>query len=174
MNIQSVFSELESASDFELFRLQQAILKVLDDPDRVQRLKQKIQVGMTVDYFCAERNTLITCQVTKLGRSRVDVVELESQKRWSLPFHWLNLDHIEADIVTSKPNGLSKAELAVGQTVGFVDPRDNQEHIGQVVKLNPKRVVLAIDNKQWSVPYSLLFPVLVSQAQESKQTLLLK
>ncbi len=174
MNIQSVFGELESASDFELFRLQQAILKVLDDPDRVQGLRKKIQVGMTVDYFCAERNALIACQVTKLGRSRVSVVEFESQKHWSLPFYYLNLDHVDTDIVASKTNGLSKAELAVGQTVGFIDPRDNQEHIGHVVKLNPKRVVLAIDTKQWSVPYSLLFPIFVSQSQESKQTLLLK
>jgi len=174
MNIQSVFSELESASDFELFRLQQAILKVLDDPDRMQRLKRKIQVGMTVDYFCTQRNTLVACQVTKLGRTRVSVVECETQQRWTLPFYWLNLDHIEADIVTSTPNGLSKAELAVGQTVGFIDPRDNQEYIGQVIKLNPKRVVLGIDNKQFSVPYSLLFPVFVSQAQDAKQTLLLK
>lgn len=174
MNIQSVFSELESASDFELFRLQQAIIKVLDDPDRVQQLRRKIQVGMKVDYFCGERNTLIACKVTKVGRSRVSVLEVDTHKCWSIPFHWLNLDHIDTEIVTSKPNGLSKAELAIKQTVGFIDPRDNQEHIGQVVKLNPKRVVLSVDNKQWSVPYSLLFPVFVSQAEESKQTLLLK
>ena len=84
MNIQSVFSELESASDFELFRLQQAIIKVLDDPDRVQQLRRKIQVGMKVDYFCGERNTLIACKVTKVG---ICAHFIEKSKVCSQPLH---------------------------------------------------------------------------------------
>ncbi|MEI8634058.1 hypothetical protein P4S72_22185 [Vibrio sp. PP-XX7] len=48
---------------------------------------------------------------------------------------FLNLDHVETTLVSNKAVGLSKAELAIGETVGFINSKDNQEHIGQVSKL---------------------------------------
>ncbi|WP_122055704.1 hypothetical protein [Vibrio sp. Evd11] len=173
MNIQHIFEELESATDFELFRLKSAIEKVLEDPDRTHALKRKIQVGMTVEYFCTERNKALLCTVLKVGRSRVSIREQDTGQQWSLPFYFLNLDHVETTLVSNKAVGLSKAELAIGETVGFINSKDNQEYIGQVSKLNPKRAVVLVGNTGWTVPYSMLFPVLTSEAGESKQTLLL-
>ncbi|WP_299694408.1 hypothetical protein [uncultured Vibrio sp.] len=173
MNIQHIFDELESATDFELFRLKSAIEKVLEDPERTTVLKRKIQVGVAVEYFCTERNKAVLCTVLKVGRSRVSVREQDTGQQWSLPFYFLNLDHVETTLVSNKAVGLSKAELAIGETVGFINNKDSQEYIGQVSKLNPKRAVVLVNNTAWTVPYSMLFPVLTSEAGESKQTLLL-
>ena len=172
MQIQSVFEELESASDFELFRLKSAIQMVLEDPERTQKLKHKIRLGMKVDYFCTERNLSIPCMVLKVGRSRVDIQENDTLKRWSIPFYHLNLDQIETELVSLKTKGMSKAEISIGCTVGFIDSRDNNEYIGQVTKLNPKRVVILVDNTTWNVPYSLLFPIISSEAEMHQQVLL--
>ena len=106
MNIQQIFDELESATDFELFRLKSAIEKVLEDPERTNALKRKIQVGMAVEYFCTERNKAVLCTVLKVGRSRVSVREQDTGQQWSLPFYFLNLDHVETTLVSSKAVGL--------------------------------------------------------------------
>lgn len=172
MQIQQFFEELKTATDFELFRLQSAIQKALEDPERTKALKLKIQVGMKVDYFCNERNHSIPCTVLKVGRSRVDVQESGIQKRWSIPFYYLNLDHIETDIVSLNTKGMSKAELFIGCTVGFINNKDNNEYIGQVSKLNPKRAVILVHSTAWTVPYSMLFPVIASEAEEYHQVLL--
>ena len=172
MKIQQLFEELESATDFELFRLQLAIQKMLEDPERTKQLKQKIQVGMKVDYFCIDRNHPIPCTILKIGRSRVDVQEDDSQKRWSLPFHHLNLDHIETEIISLNVKGMSKAELSIGCTVGFISNKDNREYIGQISKLNPKRAVVLVQHSVWNVPYSMLFPVITSETTEYNQVLL--
>ncbi|MCG9552894.1 hypothetical protein L1D11_05735 [Vibrio sp. Isolate32] len=173
MNIQQVFEELEKASDFELFRIKSAIEKVLEDPDRAKALKAKMTVGMEVEYFCTERNHYMLCSILKVGRTRVEIREKETGKGWSLPFYFLNLDHIDTELISNKAVGLSKAELSIGQTVGFISSRDNQEYIGQVSKLNPKRAVVLVANTAWTVPYSMLFPVLDSEAGLVKQTLIL-
>lgn len=172
MEIQSIFDEIQSLSAFELFRLQSAIYKTLEDPERVTALRQKIHVGMKVDYFCTERNHAIPCSVLKVSRSRVNVEEHDTQKRWSLPFYSLNLDHIETELVLPRTKGISKATLFIGSTVGFINNRDNTEHIGQVTKLNPKRAVILVNNTPWTVPYSMLFPVISCGSQEHDQMLL--
>ena len=172
MQIQQIFEELESASDFELFRLQSAIQKVLEDPERTRKLKLKLQAGMKVEYFCPDRNLAVPCAILRIGRSRAEVQENITQKRWSIPFYYLNLDHIETEIMSLNIKGMSKAELSIGCTVGFVNNKDNKEYIGQVSKLNPKRAVILVENTAWTVPYSMLFPVIASEATEHNQDLL--
>ncbi|MCP4320306.1 MAG: hypothetical protein GY951_14215 [Psychromonas sp.] len=174
MNIQHIFQELQSASDFELFRLKVAMNKLLDDPDRVNALRKKMTIGMQVDYFCEERNRAIACRLVDIKRSRASVIEIETGQSWTLPFYYLNLDHISTEVTTNSKLGMSKAELYVGSTVGFIDSRDNQECIGQVVKLNPKRAVILIANTKWNVPYQMLFPVINSELDSNKTLLLAK
>jgi len=50
MNIQSVFQALQSASDFELFRLKVAIDKLLDDPERINVLRPNLL--LTINAAC--------------------------------------------------------------------------------------------------------------------------
>ena len=125
---------------------------------------------MQVEYFCPDRNKAILCEVLKVKRSLVDVREIGSSKGWSMPFYYLNLDHIETALQSSTKVGMSKAEIALGDTLGFVNSRTHQECIGTVVKLNPKRVVIQLEDGRWNVPYSMVFPILDSQAVDAEVT----
>ena len=58
MNIQQVFEELETASDFELFRIKSAIDKVLEDPDRARFLSRLL----------SKRNCRITTRIAFVTR----------------------------------------------------------------------------------------------------------
>ena len=172
MNIQSVFQELQTASDFELSRLKAAIEKLLEDPERINALRKKMVIGMQLDYFDVEDNRAIPCELLEIRRTRATVRVIETGKTWTLPFHYLNLEHIVTELVANNKRGLSKAELYIGLTVGFVHNQNNQDYIGKVVKLNPKRAVILVDNVQWQVPYQILFPIIHSEL-DSNSTLLL-
>ena len=170
MNIQDIFQQLETASAFELFRLKCAIEKVLEDPTRSNQLKAKLSPGMQVEYFCPDRNKAILCEVLKVNRTQVNVREVETEKGWNMPFYFLNLDHIETSLQSNMKVGMSKAEIALGDTLGFIRSRDNQECIGTVMKLNPKRVVIQLEDGLWNVPYSKLFPILDSHTVDAEVT----
>ncbi len=176
MNIQSVFQALESASDFELFRLTAAIDKLLEDPERINALRKKLVVGMQLEYFNAEKNRAIACELLEIKRTRATVYDSSTGRPCTLPFYFLNLDHIATELVANNKCGMSKAELSIGSTVGFVSSKDNQEYIGKVGKLNPKRAVILVDNArgevQWTVPYSMLFAVIQSELDNGNTLLL--
>jgi len=172
VDIQHVFQELQSASDFELFRLKVAVEKLLQDPDRVDTLRKKMTVGMQLEYFCEERNRSIRCSLLDIKRTRATVKELDTEKVWTLPFYYLNLDHIPTELTTNKKCGMSKAELYIGCRVGFISKRDNQEYIGKILKLNPKRALISIDNSTWTVPYMMLFPIINSELDDNHTLLL--
>lgn len=176
MKIQQVFQELQSASDFELFRLRVAIDKLLEDPERINALRKKMTVGMQLDYFNEEENRAIACELIDIKRTRASVREIDTGKQGTLPLYYLNLDHVATELVVNNKRGMSKAELQLGSMVGFVSSKYNQEYIGEVIKLNPKRVILLVSyegrNVQWRVPYSMLFPVIQSELDDGNTLLL--
>ena len=61
---------------------------------------------------------------------------------------------------------MPKAELSIGYTIGLAN---NKEYIGQVSKLNPKHAVILVENTAYIVLYSMLFPVIASEATEHSQ-----
>ena len=176
MNIQTVFQELQSASDFELFRLRVAIDKLLEDPERSNALRKKLVIGMQLEYFNDAENRAIACELINIKRSRATVRDISTGQYGTMPFYFLNLDHIATELVANNKRGLSKAELSIGSTVGFISSQDNQEYIGKVGKLNPKRAVVLVNKGesevQWTVPYSILFAVIHSELDDGNTLLL--
>jgi hypothetical protein len=59
--------------------------------------------------------------------------------------------------------GLSRHEVAVGETVGFIDGENRQRH-GKIIRLNDKTVTLECDGQKWRVSYSYLHWVLDSDS----------
>jgi len=175
MNIQEVFQALQTSSDFELFRLRVAIDKLLEDPERIKALRKKLVVGMHLEYFNEAENRAITCEVIEIKRTRATVLDSSTKQYWTLPFYFLNLDHVATDLVVNNKKGMSKAELSIGSEVGFISSKDNQEYIGRVGKLNPKRAVILINSargeQHWTVPYSMLFPVIQSTLDDGNTLL---
>ena len=172
MNVQTVFQELETASDFELYRLNIAINKLLEDPERINTLRKKLVIGMQVEYFKSEVNKVVVCEILEIKRTRVTVKEIETEERWLLPFYCLNLDGIATTLVANNQRGLSKAELHIGSTVGFVNSQNKQDYFGQVVKLNPKRAIILVGDEKWKVPYQMLFSIVNSELDDNSTLLL--
>ena len=62
MNYSKILEELNSASLFELYRLEQAIRRSLEDPVRIRTIKESLKVGQDIEYFDAEENRLVEAQ----------------------------------------------------------------------------------------------------------------
>lgn len=164
MDFTAIIAELENASLFDLYRLQSAISRELDNPERIQKVRRLIKVGGTIRYFFSEENRLIEAKVLEIKRTRVSVQNKEDLKRWTIPFYMINIDDIPVDISRRDVSaGMDRHEIRVGDMVGFTD-RDNNNRRGKVVRLNPKTITLHVEpNQQWRVSYSMLHPIIDGQ-----------
>lgn len=158
MDYNLILTELQKASMFDLFRLQAAIRKWLDDPERLRAIKRQLRPGMEITYFDAHENRLISARVVELRKTRAAVQDLETGKRWRIPFYMINLQEVDTKLVPQRCS-VDRLSLRIGDTVGF-QGRDGQELFGTVIKLNPKRAKIQTANEVWVVPYSMLFPVI--------------
>lgn len=161
MNFSEVIKTLSQASAFELYRMQAAIVRVLDDPKWLQAIQARIQVGQEVSYFSVKTNTLKRARVIELRRKQVILRDLDDSESWIIDYAAINLDGADVQIREHKSQGLGRNEVAIGETVGFLD-RDQQQRTGKVIRLNDKTVTLQCGGSQWRVAYSYLHRVVDS------------
>ncbi len=136
MNYSKILAELKSASLFELYRLEQAIGRSLEDPVRIRKIKDSLTVGQDIEYFDTEENRLVEASIIELKRTRALVRNSHDGALWNIPFYHINLDH--ADVSISGSTGkLDRNSLKVGDKVAFKDRKGN-ELFGEVIKLNQK------------------------------------
>ena len=76
-----------------------------------------------------------------------------------IPYAAINLEGADVRIRESGKPGLSRHEVSVGDTVGFLDKEQRQRQ-GRVIRLNDKTVTLLCDEQNWRVSYALLHRVL--------------
>ena len=158
MKFSQVINSLNQASAFELYRMRAAIDRVLDEPRWMQAIQARLQVGQDVQYFDHQANTLKRGRVLELRRKQAVVLDLDDAKRWIISYAAINLDGADVQIRENKPQGLGRNEIAIGETVGFID-RDQQQRTGRVIRLNDKTVSLQCGNTQWRVAYAFLHRV---------------
>ncbi len=158
INYKLILSELGKASTFDLYRIQAAIGKLLDDPKRLSAIKRQLKTGMEITYLNEQENRLIPARLLEVRKTRAAVQDLESGKRWTIPLYMINLQEADIHIAPQKGN-LDRLSLRIGDTVGF-EGRDGRELFGKVIKLNPKRAKIKTTNEIWNVPYSMLFTVI--------------
>lgn len=170
MDFAEIIAQLENASLFDLYRLQSAISRELENPERIQKLRRLIKVGDTIRYFVSEENRLIEAKVLEIKRTRVSVQNIQDLKHWTIPFYMINIDDMPVDI--NRRNvaaGMDRHEIRVGDMVGFTD-RDNNNRRGKVIRLNPKTVTLHVEpNQQWRVSYSILHPIIDGQKAHQRR-----
>ena len=154
MNYSEILDELNNASLFELYRLEQAIRRSLEDPVRIKHIKDSLKVGQDIEYFDAEENRLVEASIIELKRTRALVKNRHDEMLWNIPFYHINLDHV--DIAISDSTGkLDRNSLKVGDKVAFKDRKGN-ERFGEVIKLNQKTAGVLVGTGRWKVGYSLL------------------
>jgi hypothetical protein len=138
MDYTSILQELNKASLFDLHRLQSAIYQELLNPERIEQIKARVKAGQTISYFDSKSNNLVDAVILKIQITRCLVRNIKDQKCWNLPFYYLNLDDVDADIQPAKNAvGIPKSSLKIGIRVGFKN-KYNNDLFGEVIRLNPK------------------------------------
>ena len=158
MDYNLIVSELRKASTFDLYRLQAAIAKLLDDPERMSAIKRQLTPGMELTYFDQEENRLIPAKLLEVRKTRAMVQDLQSERRWTIPLFMINLQGADTAIAP-RGGGLDRLSLRIGDTVGFIG-RDGEELFGTLTRLNPKRAKIQTAKGVWAVPYAMLFTVI--------------
>ena len=162
MNYSEILDELNNASLFELYRLEQAIRRSLEDPVRIKHIKDSLKVGQDIEYFDAEENRLIEASIIELKRTRALVKNRHDEMLWNIPFYHINLDHV--DIAISDSTGkLDRNSLKVGDKVAFKDRKGN-ERFGEVIKLNQKTAGVLVGTTRWKVGYRLLSSIIEGES----------
>jgi len=161
MDYTTILQELNKASLFDLHRLQSAIYQELLNPKRIEQIKAQLKTGQSISYFDPQSNSLVDAVILKIQKTRCLVRNTKDQKTWNLPFYYLNLDDVDADIKPAKNAvGIPKNTLKVGARVGFKD-KQNNDLFGEVIRLNPKTATIKInEHSQWLVHYNHLFRVI--------------
>ena len=152
---------IASASLFDLFRLRAVLMMQLEDPARIEQVRDCLRLGMPISYFDEAQYRIIEATVIELRKTRLLVENRHDKERWSIPFGAVNVDGVEADIRGAiERQALDRSRLKVGDAIGFRD-RQNQDKYGRVVALNQKTAtILTKDNQKWRVAYQFLFPVI--------------
>ncbi len=166
MDFNLILSELRNASTFDLYRLQAAISKLLDDPERVIAIKRQLRPGMEITYFHPEENRLIPVRLLEPRKTRALVQDLRSERQWTIPLFMINLQSVDTDIAPRR-DGVDRLSLRIGDTVGFTG-RDGRELFGTLIKLNPKRAKIQTTKGVWIVPYAMLFTVIEGELAETR------
>ena len=163
MNFSDTLKALNQASAFDLYRMRAAIDRVLDDPRWLKAVQSRLRVGQVSEYFDRQSNAMRPCQILEFRRKQVVVLDQLDGKRWLIAYAAINLDGVDAKIREQPRQGLGRNEVAVGETVGFLD-RDQQQRAGRILRLNDKTVTMLCNNQRWRVAYGLLHRVVDADA----------
>lgn len=158
MNFSDVLKTLNQASSFELYRMRAAIDKVLDEPRRLMAIHAKLRIGQDIEYFDLRANAQRRGKVLELRSKQAVILDEVDRKRWLISYVALNLEGVDVQISEQVHQGLGCNEVAVGDTVGFLDT-NQQQRSGQIIRLNDKTVTLMCGQQQWRVAYAYLHRV---------------
>jgi len=159
MDYSKILNELNSASLFELYRLNASIRQQLKDPKRISLIKSILKVGQLIKYFEAAENRLLDAEIIELKRTKVLVKNKHDDELWNIPYYFINIDNSDVDIQAGSKQKISRNNLKVGDKVCFKD-NGGKEIFGEVTKLNPKTSGVLVGDVKWRVAYSLLSPII--------------
>lgn len=159
MDFSQLLAALNQASGYELYRLRAAIDRVLADPKWTSAIRSQLRIGQEIEYFDARSNRLRPARVLEFRNKDVVVRQEDTGEHWLIAYSAINLDGRDVSIRDTPRHGLSRHEVAVGETVGFLD-HEHRQRSGQIVRLNDKTVTLNADGQKWRVAYALLHRVI--------------
>ncbi len=172
MNYTELVNELRQASLFDLYRVCVVIDCELQNPQRIIAMKQKLRLGMELEYFDRTQNRSIKAQLVALKQKSVEIFDLEQKKNFLLPYYMLNVDGIETAI-HEKTNTLTAHNLKVSDCVGFNS--DGRDIMGIVERLNHKTATIhTTTGQKWRVAYSYLYRVHDAETVMANAHILLK
>lgn len=169
-DISSILQQAESLSLFELHRLKSAMVRMLEDPQRVARAKCQLRIGMRITYFCCNTNQMLPATITEIHRSTVSIIDHQDGRPYRLYICCIQLDETIDPYPPTAHQRLDRNSLKVGDHVGWHSKLGGEAY-GVVEKLNSKSASIKLANgARWRVAYSLLFPVVDCAVREGYQT----
>ncbi|NTY41661.1 hypothetical protein [Burkholderia diffusa] len=152
---------LRQAPSAELYRLYLAIGKMLDDPRRILEIRQRLHLGMAVNYI--GDNPLgppAQGTIVELRQTQAVVQDSATRRRWGVLYAAIIIPETstgQPHVEPTPPPRTQRDEFFVGDTVGFTD-KHLSERLGIVVRLNAKTASIAVNDTDghWRVSYSLL------------------
>jgi hypothetical protein len=162
IDLEAISSSLSAISIYDLYRLKVLISHEIDDPTRMEQIKNSIQIGQTVEYFNGRLNNMMTAIILEKKRTCVAIRHINDGKEWTTPYYATNL--ASNPFIKPRLNILNKSNIGIGDIVGFL--HNGSTIMGTVKKTNPKTVTLITnENKMWYVYYEHLFPIMDIQLQ---------
>jgi hypothetical protein len=159
---QDIIDTIDKLSLHDRFRLECYLYSKTEEPEKVRQVKRQLSVGDQVKYFDRDENRLLDAMVLELKRTRLLVQNVEDGKKWRIVYAAVCLSDDPLKNIGPKSNKekLTKVDVQVGEVVSFFD-NDDQEQIGKIIKLNPKRAKVLLDSGvTWNVSYQSLSRVL--------------
>lgn len=153
-----LIAALDTASDFDLFRVHTAIDRLLYDPRRIVALRQRLHLGQTVAFFDFKNDVIRRGRIVAFKPDQVWVDEEGQPNRWKLPYAGIDPDSLLTLSPGTIPKPPSRPHFGVGDSVGFYD-RDGLQRVGVIQRINAKTATLLCDGQHWRVSYALLHRV---------------
>ena len=166
MNYTEVIDLFKKASLYDLYRIRVAIQNEIEDPARIEAVRQCFAVGDHVFYFSRRKNSLIKALVLEKNQKNTVVEDLEDHRIWNVPYYMLTVSENESGIKAKAHQKLTKNHLKVGEHVGF--DYDGKSYNGTINKLNHKTVSLTTSEGNYRVSYGMLYKILDGEQAEEQ------
>lgn len=160
MNYSEIMDTIKQASLFDLYRLNIMLSYELENPERIQQVRNTFKEGDIISYLDTGNNRLEQAKVLQKNPKYVLVENISDHKKWNIRYCSLNLKNSDLDLYNISSKGkLSKNGLRVGEVVGF--NKDSIQIIGIIIRLNYKTATIVTkDNHRWRVSYNYLFKII--------------
>jgi hypothetical protein len=162
----ALISALPQASSLDLYRIEFAIERLRNDPQRILAIRRRLHLGMIVRFFGWQDGAMHTGRIVVMRDRDVTIDDTTKRSRWSaVPYAALYPDGGSEDSAVEvfdevpppqrTPKRFTREDFAVGNTVSFVD-RYEQTRIGRITRMNVKTATVECDNGAWRVSFGLL------------------
>jgi len=154
-----ILDSLRQAPSAELYRLYLTIGKMLDDPRRILEIRQRLHLGMAVNYIGDDPlGPPAQGTIVELRQTQAVVQDSATRRRWGVLYAAIIPDTASGqDHEQASPPRTQRDEFFIGDTVGFTD-KHLSERVGIIVRLNAKTASIAVNDSDghWRVSYALL------------------
>lgn len=163
MDYSELVDLLDSTNTFDLYRLNDVINQMLDDPKRLIAIKRRLRLGQSVMYYLTSKDPLQRGIVEKIKTTHVLIRNNLDGRRWDVSLCAISLD--DSSVVEFAPpmpaqEKLSKSDFRVKDNVGFSD-KSGQDRYGKIVRVNKKTATIECDQLgTWRVSYALLHKII--------------
>ena len=163
MNYSDLLQLLDQASAFDIYRLRTVLDNMMDDPQRLNEVKVRLRLGMSVSYYEPSLNRIEQGVVERIKQTRV-LIRNADGRRWDVPLCAINIHDVEITHHTNPKQTLTRNDVSIGDRVGFRD-RTGKDHQGMVKRLNQKTVTIDTEIGSWRVAYSFLYKVIEHEGE---------